>query len=207
MVVNSIQKISKTKYLVALDNDIQFPLYSNEIKKFGIEENKEIAEETYNIIMNDILYKRALSRCNYLIAQSPKTKLQLTTSLLKSNYPELILNRVIEELETLNYINDERYCEDYINYYKSQKGINAIKISLIKKGISKEILDKHIEEIDVDSQVVSLRKLINHKLPKNKEYSYNDINKAKAYLARKGYSISLINKEIATYLEGDNCNW
>ena len=70
-------------------------------------------------------------------------------------------------------------------------GVNKIKLSLIAKGVDKEIIDEVISEIDQDSYKEELVNLL-----KNKKINESDPYKRKAKLIRyavgKGYSLSMV---------------
>ncbi len=100
-------------------------------------------------------------------------------------------NFIVGFLNDEGYINDERYCRSYVKSKLSLKkwGVNKIKLSLITKGIDREIIDNVLSEIDKDSYKEELVNLL-----KNKKINEEDPYKRKAKLMRyavsKGYSIS-----------------
>ena len=67
MIVTEIVEISKTKAKVLLDNDRCFALYKSELKKYRIAEDAEISQEYYDMIMGEVLLKRAKLRCMNLL--------------------------------------------------------------------------------------------------------------------------------------------
>ena len=104
-------------------------------------------------------------------------------------------NFIIDFLQDEGFINDERYCRLYVKSKLNVKkwGVNKIKLSLISKGIDKDIIDSVLSEIDEDSYKDELINLL-----KNKKINETDPYKRKAKLVRyavsKGYSLSLVMK-------------
>ena len=102
-------------------------------------------------------------------------------------------NFIIDFLQNEGYINDERYSRSFVKGKLNLKkwGINKIKLSLITKGIDREIIDEVLSEIDQDSYKEELIKLL-----ENKKINESDPYKRKAKLIRyavgKGYSLSMV---------------
>ena len=102
---------------------------------------------------------------------------------------------VVEFLKDEGFINDERYCRSFVKGKLNLKkwGVNKIKLSLIAKGVDREIIDEVISEIDQDSYKEELVNLL-----KNKKINESDPYKSKAKLIRyavgKGYSLSMVMK-------------
>ena len=102
-------------------------------------------------------------------------------------------NFIIDFLQDEGFINDERYCRLYVKSKLNVKkwGVNKIKLSLISKGIDKDIINNVLSEIDEDSYKDELVNLL-----KNKKINETDPYKRKAKLVRyavsKGYSLSLV---------------
>ena len=97
-------------------------------------------------------------------------------------------NFIIDFLQDEGFINDERYCRLYVKSKLNVKkwGVNKIKLSLISKGIDKDIIDNVLSEIDEDSYKDELVNLL-----KNKKINETDPYKRKVKLVRyavsKGY--------------------
>ena len=100
---------------------------------------------------------------------------------------------VVEFLKDEGFINDERYCRSFVKGKLNLKkwGVNKIKLSLIAKGVDREIIDEVISEIDQESYKEELVNLL-----KNKKINESDPYKCKAKLIRyavgKGYSLSMV---------------
>ena len=135
----------------------------------------------------DIALKKILHYCDY----QDRCKKEIFTKLNSFELADDDRNFIVGFLNDEGYINDERYCRSYVKSKLSLKkwGVNKIKLSLITKGIDKEIIDEVLSEIDQDSYKEELVNLL-----KNKKINEDDPYKRKAKLIRyavgKGYSIS-----------------
>ena len=135
----------------------------------------------------DIALKKMIHYCDYQERCKKEIFTKLATFELDDNDRDFIINFLNEE----GFINDERYCRSFVKGKLNLKkwGVNKIKLSLITKGIDREIIDDVLSEIDQDSYKEELVNLL-----KNKKINEDDPYKRKAKLIRyavsKGYSIS-----------------
>ncbi len=118
------------------------------------------------------------------IGISRKTEYEVFQKLKKLKFDDEIINKVIEYIKNLNYLNDHEYVDAYIRQCMRLQNysIYEIKNKLLQKGIKKDIIDEKLEvlyESDYEKNVVE--KLLKGKL-KN-----TDDEKRKAYLYRRGF--------------------
>ena len=137
----------------------------------------------------DVALKKILHYCDY----QDRCKKEIFTKLDSYELSESDKSFIVEFLKDEGYINDERYCRSYVKSKLSLKkwGVNKIKLSLIAKGVDRDIIDEVVSEIDQDSYKEELVNLL-----KNKKINETDPYKKKAKLIRyavgKGYSYSLV---------------
>lgn len=135
----------------------------------------------------EIALKKILHYCDY----QDRCKKEIFTKLNSFELTDYDIDFIINFLNDEGYINDERYCRSYVKSKLSLKkwGVNKIKISLISKGVDRDIIDTVVSEIDQDSYKEELIKLL-----ENKKINESDPYKRKAKLMRyavsKGYSIN-----------------
>ena len=67
MIVTGIEEQTKTKFKVYLDGTFAFVLYKGELKRFGIKQGEDLAQENYEKIQNEVLLKRAKKRAMHFL--------------------------------------------------------------------------------------------------------------------------------------------
>ncbi len=133
--------------------------------------------------------KKMLHYCDYQDRCKKEIFAKLDTLELDADDKDFIVDFLQDE----GFINDERYCRSFVKGKLNLKkwGVNKIKLSLITKGIDREIIDEVLSEIDQNSYKDELIKLI-----ENKKINESDPYKRKAKLIRyavgKGYSLSMV---------------
>jgi len=124
-------------------------------------------------------------RCHY------EVKEKLYSLGLRKIDVEQLLSRLIEE----NYLNEERYAQQFVGGYFRQKkwGINKIVYALRQKKVSECNIKKGLKEIDQIEYSKVAEKLIRTKwLLLKKEQYLNREAKTKSFLLQKGYDAGLV---------------
>ena len=86
-----------------------------------------------------------------------RTEKEVLDKLIKEQYSEEIIARVMEFLIKYDYINDREYCRRYIKETLKlrPKGIYMIKSELKAKGIDEDTADEALEEAQIDELYVA----------------------------------------------------
>ncbi len=193
MLISEIKYLDKGKYSVIFDNDEEILLYRSEIKDLGLEEGFALTEELYEHIIVDVLGQRAKKRAMHILEKRDKTEKQLRDKLKENHYPQKSIDIAIDYVKSFKYLDDERYCYNYISYRIEKKSFQKLKAELMTKGISKELIDETYEELYQSSytknQILGL-------LQKKRYNDYSDDKdkrrKIIQSILRKGYTFSQI---------------
>ena len=149
-------------------------------------------------------YIKARTRAIKYIMYKFRTSQEVYNKLIELGFSEKEVVKVIDDLSKLEYINDEEYVKKFINSNKKTKKLSKtmVKIKLKNKGISDELIEKYFCELDV-SDIDAIIKILDKK-KFLKTMDFDEKNKIKLYCARKGFSMSDINKAVKIYEKGEN---
>ncbi len=102
---------------------------------------------------------------------------------------------VVAEFCKAGILNDEEYAKMYIHDATliSLKGMFRIKQELLAKGIAASVVERAIAECEIDTES-QLESYVELRFGDKSFSDYKDIEKAKAHLARRGFSIPDINR-------------
>ena len=67
MTVTDIKEVTKSRVKIEIDRESSFVLYKGELRIYGIREGQDLTEENYNLIMKEVLPKRAKLRAMNLL--------------------------------------------------------------------------------------------------------------------------------------------
>lgn len=200
MIITAIQEITKAKVKVFIDYEFAFVLYKGELRTYGIAEEKEISEESYQVILEEVLTKRARMRCMYLLKSRDYTQQGLREKLRREYYSEEIIERAVSYVASYGYVDDKRYARAYIGYASKNKSRKQIEIDLLQKGVSKEDITSTFEELaeseTLESEESLIRTLLVKKHYKNEDANMEERRKIIGFLYRKGFSLDKIYKVV-----------
>ena len=133
-------------------------------------------------------FNRGLS----LLEKSMKSEKMLKDYLREKGYPKVCIEKAVIKLSEYGYIDDQAFCENYINSYSSLKSKRKLKYDLLSKGIKENIIDEKLENLlDEDSEREKLF-LLAEKYMKNKEFDLKNKQKFYNHFAGKGYDYGMI---------------
>lgn len=189
-----VQKRNKERVNVYIDNVYAFAAFSELVYKENLRINCEVDEEK----LLSIAKKENLAKCKEtalkIIERSYKTEKEMQKRLMEKGFDSDSINIVISFLKEYNFINDNNYTKMYVKDKIASQGKQKIKYSLIRKGISSDIIDNVIEEIrDDDEKEVAfeLAKKKYKSLLRSEKDRYKLWNKLCRYLVVRGYDYSI----------------
>lgn len=136
----------------------------------------------------------------YYLNRKRHSKKELTEKLIKKEYDVSVAKEVADYLEEAGYIDDADYARRYIlDAVKLKKhGVVRIKRDLSIKGIDRDIIDKVIIDMDIDTDSV-LTDLIEKKAFNIDLNDEKQLNRLHGFLLRRGFKYGDINDAISEY--------
>lgn len=193
---------------VYINDEFAFSCNEEIIYKYKIEKDKEVDLEYLEEVINEDNYLKAKISAMKSIERAYKTEKDIRDKLLKGEYNNETIERVIEFLKGYGFVDDEKYCNMYINDKIKKFGRSKIKYDLTKKGINEKLIEDKLEKIDINIEIDGAKKVaqkkfkgINNKYGKRVVYS-----KVGSYLATKGYSFDIINEILPSIIDSDDAN-
>ena len=135
--------------------------------------------------------KAAREKAVYYLQFSGKTENELRKKLAEKEFSPASIDYAIDFVKKYRYLDDEDYTRRFIEKNRQKKSRKQMVYELIQKGVSREILDRVLEDVPVDEEAQIMAVL------EKRGYSGGDATKEEkqkisAYLARKGFSYDAI---------------
>lgn len=197
MYILNTETINTKKSRIIFGNGVECICYRSEIRKFNLNKEEEITEESYQELMKDYITKRAKKKAMDLLIRSDKTEKELRDKLKREGYPDFIIEETIAFLHSYHYINEDNHLETYIRYHGKGKSRILLKQELKRKGFESEKIADFLDEYHDERE--ELHHLIKKKAPNLQSMTPEQREKLCGQLYRKGFSISDIRKEIDLY--------
>ena len=196
MIVTAIQEYDKKRVLVQLDGHLTIPLYKGEVQRYGIAQDALLSEADYEEIVRKVLDKRIKLRAMNLLMKHSFTREGLRRKLAEGKYPDFLIEKALDYMESYRYIDDMRYAEEYIRCYSESRSKRRILQDLYAKGVGRDLAEQawmHYEAMNAPIDEVAqinalLQKRQYDRLTADRKETARMIN----YLYRKGYSMDNI---------------
>lgn len=186
----------KNRVNVYLDGEFVCGMEMSVILKNGLKIGCEIQEERLRELQNESEFNRVYEKALRLLDRQKYTKFALKTKLKSKGYDEDIIDDVCRKLMGLGLISDIDFAQSYIHSV-SNKSKKEIENMLIQKGVSDKNIAIAMSETEIDEEKIATK--LAEKFMRYKEASYENKLKLKAYLYRKGFGYSLIEKVVDLY--------
>lgn len=190
MEITKVQALTKQKYRIFLDGESAFAVYKGELSRYHLEEGAVLPPEVYEELVNRVLKKRATLRAMHILERTDKTEAQLRRKLEESEYPKEAVESAIAYVTSYGYLDDRRYAEHYIEWKKQGKGKARLKMELVQKGISREIIEEVLESTDFGETREMIRHIILKKRKTDIPMNEKEKQRLYGFLMRKGFSSS-----------------
>ncbi|MCL4108319.1 UNVERIFIED_CONTAM: hypothetical protein GTU68_065347 [Idotea baltica] len=121
------------------------------------------------------------------------SRLELFRKLQKKDYVEGVdVEKLLDELEENNYLNEERFTESFIRYRASRgQGSGKISSELNSRGIKSQLISNALQNCDVNWFDLALEQL-EKKFGKTKSQDYKEKCKKMRFLSSRGFSAEII---------------
>ena len=126
---------------------------------------------------------RARKKALDILSRADCSEADLKRKLSLKDYPTEVVEDALNYVKKFNYINDERYAENYLNYRGKSKSKRQLKMELISKGIDGSIIENLM--MDERSDEEALYNLLKKKIKNPEEMDDEKI--------RKIYAMGLLN--------------
>ena len=193
---------------ITFSDSSYLPFFIDDVIKLSLVKNQEINDSKLELITKTSLLFIGREYALRQIAISPKTekiidqKLKLffkkTILKYKINNSQLNFNQINQQI--IDYLKDKKLLndKDFINYFvkkNSRKSHQQIIYMLHQFGVDQDLL-LNIEFNQVNDLYKIKNFLIKKKITKSKLMDFNEKNKIKASLFRRGFNLSDINTAI-----------
>jgi len=201
------QKKNIERFNIYIDDEYGFAVDISILIKYSLKKGMELDDALIDEIL---LSEEEISVYNYgisVLSRYFKSEYELRLKMKNKGFNPQLIDNAISILKEHKYLDDERYCEMFINdkINISKHGVRKIKEALYYKGIDKEIIEEKIKCISAESEeeralLLGEKKLLNIKENDNRK----KMSKLSNYLLGKGFEYETVNKTLRKLLNADN---
>lgn len=180
------QEKNKERCNVFIDGEYAFSLPLEIVVLKKIKKNSELSTEEIEELKKESEKSFALKRATDYVLKYFKTKKQVREYLIKKGFSFESVDYAILKLSEYGYIDDKAFVKQYIESVCTKEGARLSDYKLMKKGISKKVVDEVRAENEFETSAGA--RITAEKYLKNKDKTRENLSKAFRYLIGKGFS-------------------
>jgi len=157
---------------------------------------QEITEEKIESLILEDQLEIATQKALHFISYRPRSTNEVRKNLEGKDIPPMVIDQVIQKLVDLTLLDDQGFAEQWVenrNEFRPRSRM-ALRMELRNKGISEEITDQVLENLDEDDLAYKAGCKYSNRL-KKLDYP-NFRKKLSSHLARRGFGYSSINQVV-----------
>lgn len=189
----SIQKKNKQRYSLYTEEGFLVGVSEETLIDLGLSKGMTVTPQLFKKIQRKEGYYKVKSYLLKLLARRDHSRRELLNKASRKEYPREVILSALDELDQKGYLNEDSFAEKFIadKYNLNQWGPAKIRAHLIKKGVSKAVIegkiDAFFEERELKSTFLNLVLKRKRRFLKEEDL-YKRKKKVFDYLNRKGFT-------------------
>jgi regulatory protein len=199
MKITSIKQQVKNPDRVSIfvDSKYSFSLSLDEIVKYKIKNGQELQQADIKKLKKISEDGKTKARALNWILGRPHSVREFRDYMFRKKADKDLVEQLVEEFKGKKYLDDDKFAQWFAELkQRAGKSNRQIQAELFKKGISRDIVGRTIEEQGVDENE-RLNALVAKKI-KSARYRQDPL-KLKQYLARQGFEYQAIEESIKSH--------
>ncbi len=206
MRITSVEKnsMNKRQYSVYIDEAFAFSIPEEEYLRLNLYEEKELDAEELKNILDTVVFNAAKASAVRYLSLRLRTEKEVKAKLREERYDNITIEKVVEELKAIGYINSRLYIQKYIydrNKLKPQSK-KLLRYDLQGRGLPVDEIDEALEELITDEVTVA-ENLVRKKFGKYNLGDESVANKVYMFLKHRGYGRSITEEVFRRLANGD----
>ena len=144
--------------------------------------------------------EQAQKQAMYMLASRMYTCREIYDKLLRKGHSTAVAEEAVTALAAVGYLDDAKYAALYLHdaVELGAKGVYRIRQELLRKGISRSVIDQAVAEMEVSPRA-RLQEYVEERLRIHPVTSRREYERLRAQLARRGYSPDKIRDCLAQF--------
>lgn len=185
MLISDIKQTSPGRLKISLEDGEEIKSTLSAATDLRLYSGKELDSEALEEVRHQSMLALSRERALEMISRRQMSRKEMHDKLMMKGADENTAEYCTQWLQERGFLNDESYARAVVRHYAAKGyGLGRIKGELIKRGISRELLQEALETMP--QQDDKIEKYISSRLhdPEDRE----EIRKISASLYRRGYS-------------------
>lgn len=206
MIVTNIKEQKKDPAMrnIYVDHTYVFSLTAQDVRYFKLEEGREIPQETFDFIQENLIYIKAQDTALRYLGYKMRTRAEVRRKLEEGEFAPETVERVMDFLERYGYCDDLAYARAFVKERQRlrPKGAYALKMELRQRGVAETVIEEVLTRTEINETSDALRwleKKTKGRLPQEEK----ERQRLYGFLQRKGYSWDVIREAFQLLAQGE----
>ena len=200
MKIINAQKARGSQVKIIFDNESEILLDKEYFLNSTLSIGLDLDESEIDKIKVESDFIRAKARAVYYLSNGDLSKKSLTQKLKTAGFLEQNVQKAVERMVQLGYVDDYKYALRLAESFKNQNiSLLEAKHKMYEKGIPNDVINEAIASYDADP-VEQIKNIITKKYSAKLNTPEN-VNKVFSALVRKGFSFADVKTALRLYAE------
>lgn len=204
MEITSVEKSKKNKdrLSIYIDGKFSFTISEDDYLSMNLYDKPVLTEDTVDYIKNTLNFCEAKSLAVRYLSMKLRTGKEVRVKLQDEGYDSVCIEKVIDELKAIGYINNKLYAQKYVYDRSKLKPLSKklLKQELQSRGIPGDVADEVLDDWKVEDMVVA-ESLLKRKFGKYDLTDEKILKKAYMFLLHRGFSHDTIREALHNVVE------
>lgn len=201
MTIEKLKRIGNTNRFHVYGNGGYVGIFLDEILvKYAIKSGAEFEDATFAKIKAENDARVSFDLAAGYLEKYVVSRRGIEQYLRRKGFDGKTISAAVKKLQEYGLIDDEKFAKNLYESLSGRMGQRAIAQKLKSKGVSAEIVETLLENVDPDQQLETATALA-EKFCKNRQKDAKIRQKCLAHLVYKGYDYSVAQKAAATALQ------
>jgi len=192
----SPQKNNPNRVSVYVDGDYAFSLDDVDALVLGIKPGREISKKEIENCLFESQFGKAKAKAMEILSRKSVSKKMLSDELFKKGYDQLVVAEVLNEFESLGYIDDFAFAMLYMEYAAGKMwGAKKICYELKEKGIDPNTIEDAMCSFTLPGEE-EIAECILQKYPGEDYGDFKTKQKIMRFFASRGFEFSVVEKAL-----------
>ena len=189
---------NKIRVNVEIDGKYGFGIDLENLMKWGIKVGVEYSHDQINQMIEKGEYQKVLNKLLSFASLRPRSSFEINQWFNRKKVVISFRQELVNKLQRLDFLDDAKFAAWWVEQRMQFKprGIRALKLELLQKGIDREVIDNVLSKYTLDDTKVLSELYERSKTKWERLSGEKRKQKVFSYFLRKGFSLEVIKKII-----------
>ena len=193
-----VQKKRGDRISIFVDGKFAVGAHEEAIAALNLRVGQTFDSERLAEVVNKETLRKARESALRLISYRDRTESEIRKRLVGNDFPEEIVDNVIDQLFRMGFLDDEKFSRDWVKMRTLSRPMGRTRLAweLKAKGVEQLKVEEALEHVDENAEYEMALSLVRKKAEKSDTSDPSFRNKTVSFLQRRGFVWDVITKAL-----------